>query len=106
MITAKTYKALKAVEKGTFSRGINAKAVAATLWEDDAEHNYLFSACSNQGYGACRGKKAWLCAGSIMGKLRKKGLVKYDCQCTGYYLAQAGRSAIAEYQLQNHIEDG
>ena len=106
MIAEKTYKALKALENGTYSHGINARAVAVSLWADDAEHKYLFSACSKQGNGACRGKKAWLCAGSIIGKLRKRNLVHYDSQCTAYYLTQAGRNAIAEYELQNNIGNG
>ncbi len=90
-MTKTTFKILKAIEPGTYDRGINAKAVAWALWRDDPAHEYLFSACSNQGYGACRGKKAWLCAGSLIGKLRKKGLVDYDRHCTGYVLKQAGR---------------
>ena len=97
-MSEKEYKILKAIERGTYDRGINAKAIAWALWGDDVEHEYLFSACSKQGNGACRGKKAWLCAGSLVGKLRKKGLVDYDRHCTGYVLRSAGRTFIADYE--------
>ena len=97
-MTEKEYKILKAIERGSYDRGINAKAIAWTLWGDDPQYEYLFSACSNQGYGACRGKKAWLCAGSLVGKLRKRGLVDYDRHCTGYVLCSAGRQALADYE--------
>lgn len=100
----KTYLILKAIEPGTYDRGISAKAIAFTLWGDDPDHDYLFSACSNQGYGSCRGKKAWLCAGSLVGKLRKAGLVDYDRQCTGYVLKKAGRQALADYKKINMSE--
>lgn len=98
MINEKTYKALKAVEKGTLSRGINAKAVALTIWGNDPEKSYLFTAKSNQGKGACRGKRAWLCAGAYMCRLMKKSLVRHDREFTGYYLTSAGRAAINEYE--------
>lgn len=39
------------------------------------EHRYLFTAVSNQGNGACAGKKAWLAAGSFLGRLARAGLV-------------------------------
>lgn len=100
-MTETTYKILKAIEKGTYDRGIDAKAIALMLWRDDPEHNYLFTACSNQGNGDCRGKKAWLCAGSLVGKLRKRELVTYDRHCTGYVLKQAGRNALVEYEKEH-----
>lgn len=103
-MTEKEYKILKAIERGTYDRGINAKAIAWTLWGDDPEHDYLFFVCSNQGNGACRGKKAWLCAGSLVGKLRKRGLVDYDRQCTGYVLRPAGRQALADYERAKNNE--
>ena len=98
MVTKKEYIILKAIASGSYERGINAKAIAFTLWGDDPAYEYLFSACSNQGNGACRGKKAWLCAGSLVGKLRRRELVNYDRSCTGYILTRAGRQAIIEYE--------
>ncbi len=48
----------------------------AMQYFDGPEHQYLFTAVSNQGNGACAGKKAWLCAGSLLGRLVKRGLAK------------------------------
>lgn len=101
MLTKNSYKILKAIEPGSYASGINAKAVAWSLWGDDPKREYLFLASSNQGNGACRGKKAWLCAGSQVGKLRKKGLVDYDRNFTGYYLTRYGREAVREYESSN-----
>lgn len=98
-MTETQYRILKIIGSGTYNHGINAKAIAYTLWRDDPEHDYLFTACSKQGNGACRGKKAWLCAGSLVGKLRKKKLVDYDRHCTGYILKPAGRQAINDYEI-------
>ena len=42
----------------------------------EPEHEYLYTASSNQGYGACRGKKLWLCAGSLLGRLVAKEWVR------------------------------
>ena len=52
---------------------IRAAYFAELMWPDSNMHRKV----SNQGHGACRGKAAWLCGGSYMGKLRNKGLIKY-----------------------------
>lgn len=69
----------------------------ATEYFDAPQHNYLFTAVSNQGEGACAGKKAWLCAGSILGKLRKQGLVTPDpySNPTTWRLTAAGADKLA-----------
>lgn len=50
------------------------------LYYEGTPQEYLLYAVSNQGNGACAGKKAWLCAGSYLAKLCKKGLLvkNYD----------------------------
>lgn len=54
-------------------RGLSADIFAEIFWPNSIMHD----ACSNQGNGACRGKKAWLQAGSFLGKLiKQKGWVK------------------------------
>lgn len=53
-------------------RKISASEFAQKFWPDSNMHKKV----SNQGHGATRGKAAWLCAGSYMGKLKDKGLVK------------------------------
>ena len=57
------------------SAGITASAFAQEYYSG-TEHEYLLTAVSNQGEGACGGKKAWLCAGSYLAKLVKEGLVR------------------------------
>lgn len=103
-ISHRTYKALTALVKGSYHQGISAKAVAVSLWGDDPAYEYLFLASSNQGNGACCGKKAWLCAGAFMCRLMKQGFVKYDKNFRGYYLTPAGREVLSEYKSQNKIQ--
>ena len=104
MLTQTSYKALKAVESGrpTLYRGVPAARIAVALWGDDPVRQHLFTAVSNQGNGACAGKKAWLCAGSLMGKLAKQGYVTSG-SLGGYYLTEKGRHAITEYEIENEL---
>ncbi len=69
----------------------------AALYFTDASQETLFTAVSNQGNGACAGKKAWLCAGSLLGKLAKRGLVRRDYGSgTGrFYLTFKGEQQIS-----------
>ena len=62
--------------------------VADHLWPNALMHHRS----SNQGRGACRGKAAWLCGGSLVGKLIKAGWVYPNFgPPTTYHLSQAGR---------------
>ena len=56
-------------------KGMKAKAFAYSFYKG-TKNEWLLTAHSNQGNGACAGKKAWLCAGSYLSKLCKKGLVR------------------------------
>ena len=108
MITEKTYKALKVLEKTNTLKTMTANSFAILLWGMDESKSYLFTAVSNGGNGACSGKKAWLCAGSFLGRLAKKGLVHWQPRiqgaCSaGYAITQAGRDAIAEYERGANI---
>lgn len=102
MLTETAYKALKAIEDGnpTFRRGASAMTIAVAVWGEDPGKQYLFTAVSNQGNGACAGKKAWLCAGSLMGKLIKQGLARKGEY--GYYLTEMGRKAVYEYEVEKY----
>ena len=74
-ISPKTRRALEILANAKDPlRGITANTFAVQYYSG-TENEYLLSAVSNQGEGACAGKKAWLCAGSLLGKLAKKGLV-------------------------------
>ena len=73
MISDKQHKALVILTR--HPEGITASRFAVEYFTEP-EYEYLFTAVSNQGNGACAGKKAWLCAGSLLGRLIKKGLVR------------------------------
>ena len=68
MLTDKQAKAIRILRDNPY---ITANRFAM-LYFDTPKHEYLFTAVSNQGNGACAGKKAWLCAGSLLGKLKKE----------------------------------
>lgn len=98
MITDKQAKALAILDTHP---GITANAFAG-FYFDSPEQEYLFTASSNQGNGACRGKKAWLCAGSLLGKLARAGLIKYDWGHKNkgpkrFFLNELGRRELTNY---------
>ena len=74
----------------------------AQLYFDQPEQEYLFTAVSNQGNGACAGKKAWLCAGSLLGRLAKKDFVlkKTYMNPTRYSLTEKGRKELLKVTEQ------
>ncbi len=79
--------------------GISANQFAVRYYTG-TDKEYLLSAVSNQGEGACSGKKAWLCAGSFLAKLEKKGLVHWRPRAAGaahYCITAAGRQYIKEH---------
>ena len=104
MITEKTYKALKILAPTIdFSVVMSAIVFAQKFWGNDPEKQYLFTAVSNGGHGAASSKKAWLCAGSYLSKLAKKGLVKWHPSVkgyhgTGYAITYEGLKAMQEYE--------
>jgi hypothetical protein len=101
-ITDKQYRILKVIFGVPSDRGITANELASMVWRGIPEYEYLFTAITNGGNGACSGKKAWLCMGSQVGKLMKNGLVRYaNNRCKGYILTFRGVEAITEYEL-NH----
>ena len=87
MISDKTYKILKLLEKGTYLNGICAKWISWKLWGGNPETEHMSYT-----------RRGWLQVGSQIGKLRKKGLVNYDKEFTGYYLTREGVKAIEEYE--------
>lgn len=71
--------------------GISASYFAELMWPD----SHMHSKVSNQGHGATRGKAAWLCGGSYLGKLRKKEWVTPDyASGHGYRLSSAGAAIL------------
>lgn len=96
MLTPKQAKALDILRNNP---GCTANTFVALYFTDPSQES-LFTAVSNQGNGACAGKKAWLCAGSLLGKLAKKGLVRRDYGSgTGkFYLTSKGENKLASHQ--------
>lgn len=95
MITEKQARALSVIGD---TPGLTAKGFAVRYFTDPSQ-DYLFTAVSNQGNGACAGKKAWLCAGSLLGKLKKLGLVaeKPYSDPPRFLLTSKGASALDEF---------
>ena len=98
MLTVKQTKALEILKAHP---GVSARQFG-DIYFDKPGQGYLHTAVSNQGNGACSGKKAWLCAGSLLGKLKKTGLVregfgKYD---RGFHLTEKGRKELEESNRQ------
>ena len=79
--TEKEIKALRIISENKSTLGIR-PAAFGFIYFDNPQQRRLIEAVSNQGNGACHGKKAWLAAGCILGRLRKKGYV-YSFQ--GHY---------------------
>lgn len=92
-MTDKTYKALCLLREFP---GVTANQFAAKYFTGK-DHKYLFTAVSNQGNGACTGKKAWLCAGSFLGKLQKRGLIFRDRDMRSYRLTTAGEEYLEKH---------
>lgn len=76
--------ALTIIQNSSYDRPINCSWFAKQFWPDSNMH--LKS--SNTGNGACRGKAAWLCAGSYLAKLKNKGLTNNGLR--GYYITKEG----------------
>lgn len=83
--------------------GIHANQLSEKLWPESIAHKRSY----NVGHGAARGVGAWLAAGSYVGKLRKKGLVRYHLahswdgekdviDISGYEITSAGRELLEE----------
>lgn len=94
-MTERRQQALKILKK--YPR-IRAAEFAKEFWPGHIMH----MACSNQGNGACRGKKAWLQAGSFLGKLIRAGLVKSEGTASNsnnryeFSLTPAGEKALGK----------
>lgn len=67
-MTDKSIRALKIIRD---KKPLTAEDFARLMWPDSDMHRKV----SNQGHGTTRGKAAWLCGGSYLGRLRKKGLI-------------------------------
>ncbi len=91
MITEKTYKALKYLKDHP---NASYSSFAMEMWPDSNMH----TKSSNTGNGACRGKAAWLCAGSYIGKLKSKKLVWHSFNQRTHSITRDGEKAMEEFE--------
>lgn len=92
----RTYKALTILQDNPHITA----ARFAELYFTEEKYQYLFTAVSNQGEGTCAGKKAWLCAGSLLGSLAKRNFVAAVPYINPkrFYLRENGKMAIQNYE--------
>ncbi len=82
-----TIKALKIIAS---MENVSARGFAEKMWPGANMHIKV----SNQGHGATRGKAAWLCGGSYLGKLSKMGLIRHSVYLESYKLTKEGELLI------------
>lgn len=101
-LTEKEKKALKIVSECKCSLGIK-PADFGFIYFDNPQQRYLIDALSNQGNGACYGKKAWRSAGCILGKLQKKGYV--HCCWGRYTLTKLGKDLLRRSEVKPYLDN-
>lgn len=93
MLTDKQAKALNILME---LPGIRAEEFARRMWGDTKTN--MFTSRKNGGNGCQTGKAAWLCAGSYIGRLKKKGFARHNYEFTGYVITKEGKKALIEYK--------
>lgn len=91
-LTGSQHKALTVLKDTGIFNTVSAKEFAEKMWGDTDTR--MFKKVSNTGNGACSGKAAWLCAGSYLAKLIKKGWVDHKFDPNGYFITQEGKKLI------------
>lgn len=102
MISENTYTALKIIQPPPT---VDAAGFALFMWPGSRMHNKIV----NTGNGACRGKGAWLAAGSYLGRLQREKLVRKYPPATDncVEITEAGVKAILEYEeAGKHLSEG
>lgn len=84
----------KALETLRDHPGITAGKFAEKMWPDNLMHVRI----SNGGHGAQSGKAGWLCGGSYLGKLRKKGWCRSGPRGRGYQLSHEGIRQLEDHE--------
>jgi len=79
-----TERALAALKILKADPGLSASEFAFKFWPGHVMHR----AVSNQGHGACAGKKAWLCGGAYLARLINLKLVQ------SYYVGERSGTRI------------
>lgn len=89
---------LKALSWIRDNKGVKPMKFAKHMWPNSGGYTRYY----NQGNGACSGKGMWLTAGSYVGKLKKKGLVRnyFDPLMpynSGWALTSKGKEFLKEH---------
>ena len=101
-LTEKKKKSLKIVSECKSTLGIK-PADFGFIYFDNPQQRYLIDSLSNQGNGACFGKKAWRAAGCILGKLQKKG---YVYRYWGHYkLTELGKDLLRRSEVKPYLDN-
>ena len=90
-LTPTKIRALDFLKNTSDQRPMTARRFAELMWPGSNMH----TSSKNQGNGATRGKAAWLCGGSYLGKLRKMDLVS-NFSSPGYYITSKGLEKLNE----------
>jgi hypothetical protein len=75
-LTPSQYKALGILRDTGYDNRYSAKRFAEAMWKGTKTN--MFTSSKNTGNGSTKGKAAWLCGGSYLCKLAKKGWVYHD----------------------------
>lgn len=97
-ITEKAARALAILRRE--DRITSASFFADQMWPDSPAHHISY----NQGaHGSCKGKGIWLSAGSYLGKLQKRKLVRWDRTeyAMGYEITSLGLKALEKWENAN-----
>lgn len=88
MITKTCLKALIILKDTSYLKPMRPGLFALKMWPESDMHTKV----KNTGNGATTGKGAWLCGGSYLSKLQKKGLVSsIDFK---YYISSKGKDIL------------
>lgn len=92
-LTTPQLKALIIMKNTSWEKTFSAAGFAKQMWVDSNMH----TTSKNTGHGACTGKAAWLCGGSYLQKLRKKGWICVTGEYLNeFYISLEGRKILKE----------
>ena len=98
-LTPAQFKALDILKDTSCVNSITARCFAERMWGDT--NPSMFEKVKNTGNGATKGKGAWLCAGSYLGKLMKKKWAWRTFDPNGYYITPEGEKIYNDYLNNN-----
>lgn len=95
-MTESQIKALIILSHASYESPMSSAGFADRMWPDSNMHYKT----SNQGNGACKGKAGWLCGGSYIGKLKKKGWIATTGNWHNlFYLSFEGKKALKSLNI-------